>query len=130
MMRRFVCVVLLAASVQASPAQAAMSAVSPTVLQNLDTRPKKVVLLPPQMLVFELSAGGVHARMVDWESEARENTRAAAVRLARDTGPFELMPAPYLVAADLDHPETTTGLRLASLAGDLAAYRYKQIRLS
>lgn len=47
MMRCFVCVVLLVASVMASPAHAAMSAVNPALLQNLDTRPKKVVLLAP-----------------------------------------------------------------------------------
>lgn len=132
-MRRFVCVVLLAASVLASPAQAAMSAINPALLQNLDARPKKVVLLPPQMFVFELSAGGVPTRMVDWEAEARENIRATAVRLARDDGLFELIPAPDLAAAELDHLDAHVGLydRVAQSVfvygrGEQAAWAHKK----
>jgi len=40
-----------------------MSAVNPAFSQNLDARPKRVVLLPPQIFVFELSAGGVQTRI-------------------------------------------------------------------
>lgn len=133
MMRRFVCLVLLAASVLASPAQAAMSAVNPALLQNLDTRPKKVVLLPPQMFVFELSAGGVPTRMADWEAEARANIRATAVRLARDSGLFELIPAPDLAAAELDRLDAHIGLydRVAHSVfvygrGEQAAWAHKK----
>jgi len=39
------------------PALAAMSVINPAFSQNLEARPKKVVLLPPQIFVFELSAG-------------------------------------------------------------------------
>ena len=67
MMRRIIgAMALVAASVTASPALAAMSATHPALSQNLAARPKKVVLLPPQVFVFELSAGGVPTRMADW----------------------------------------------------------------
>ena len=62
---------LLAASVMAMPALAAMSVINPAFSQNLEARPKKAVLLPPQVFVFELSAGGVPTRMADWEATAR-----------------------------------------------------------
>ena len=76
-----------------------MSAVNPALLQNLDTRPKKVVLLPPQMFVFVLSAGDVPTRMANWEAEARDNIRATAVRLATGRRPRRARPQrcrPYL----------------------------------
>jgi len=53
---------LLAASVMAMPALAAMSVINPAFSQSLEARPKKVVLPPPQVFVFELSAGGVPTR--------------------------------------------------------------------
>ncbi len=110
MMRRFVSAVLIAASVMASPALAAMSAINPALLQNLDARPKKIVLLPPQVFVFELSAGGVPTRMADWEAAARDNLSAAATRVAQESGLFELLPAPPLAPADLDRLDAHIGL--------------------
>ena len=101
---------LLAASVMATPALAAMSAVNPALSQNLDAGPKKVVLLPPQVFVFELSAGGVPARMTDWEAAARDNLAAAATRLARDSGLFEVVPTPPLEAAELAQLDAHIGL--------------------
>ncbi|MFP5465338.1 MAG: hypothetical protein ACLGHR_11280, partial [Gammaproteobacteria bacterium] len=91
------------------------------------------MLLPPQMFVFELSAGGVPTRMTDWEAEARDNIRTAAVRLARDAGLFELIPAPDLAAAELDHLDAHIGLydRVAQSVfvygrGEQAAWAHKQ----
>lgn len=110
MMRRFVSAVLIAASVMASPALAAMSAINSALLQNLDARPKKIVLLPPQVFVFELSAGGVPTRMADWEAAARDNLSAAATRVAQESGLFELLPAPPLAPADLDRLDAHIGL--------------------
>ena len=52
------------------------------------------MLLPPQVFVYELSAGGVPTRMADWEATARDNLVAAATRLAHESGLFELVPAP------------------------------------
>lgn len=111
MMRQFVCAALLVAtSVIATPALAAMSAVNPSLSQNLDARPKKVVLLPPQVFVFELSAGGVPTRMADWEAAARDNLTSAATRMARDLNLFDLVPAPRLETPDLDLLEAHIGL--------------------
>lgn len=133
MMRRFVGAVVLAASVMASPALAAMSAVNPALVQNLEARPKKVVLLPPQVFVFELSAGGVPTRMADWEASARDNLSAAAIRRARESGLFELVPAPQLAPADLDRLDAHIGLydRVAQSVfvygrGEQAAWAHKK----
>mgnify|MGYP001115816317 FL=1 len=94
----------------ATPSLAAQSAVNPALSQNLDARPKKVVLLPPQVFVFELSAGGVPTRMADWEAAARDNLASAATRLARESGLFELVPAPRLDSPELDQLEAHIGL--------------------
>lgn len=102
--------VLIAASVTASASLAAMSAVNPAFSQNLDARPKRVVLLPPQVFVFELSAGGVPTRMSAWEATARNNLAAAATQLAQEATLFELVPAPSLTPADLDQLDAHIGL--------------------
>lgn len=134
MMRRFVCAALLmATSVIATPALAAMSAVNPALSQNLEARPKKAVLLPPQVFVFELSAGGVPTRMADWEAAARDNLSSAAIRMARDLKLFELVPAPRLDTPDLDRLEAHIGLydRVAQSVfvygrGDQSAWEHKK----
>jgi hypothetical protein len=134
MMRRLIgAVLLVAVSVMASPVLAAMSAIHPALSQNLDARPKKVVLLPPQVFVFELSAGGVPTRMADWEATARANLVTAATRLARESGLFEVAPLPPLAAADLDTLDAHIGLydRVAQSVfvygrGDQAAWAHKK----
>jgi hypothetical protein len=94
----------------ATPSLAAQSAVNPALSQNLDARPKKLVLLPPQVFVFELSAGGVPTRMADWEATARDNLASAATRLARESGLFELVPPSHLEPPELDQLEAHIGL--------------------
>lgn len=111
MMRQIIgAALLLAASVMAMPALAAMSAINPAFSQNQEARPKKVVLLPPQVFVYELSAGGVPTRMADWEATARDNLVAAATRQALDSRLFELVPAPQLAPADVDQLDAHIGL--------------------
>lgn len=133
MLRRFVGAVLVAASLMASPALAAMSAVNPALAQNLDTRPRKVVLLPPQVFVFELTAGGVPTRMADWETTARDNLTTAAARLARESGLFEVVPTPALAQRELDRLDAHIGLydRVAHSVfvygrGEQAAWAHKK----
>lgn len=109
-MRRIFGAVLLAASLMASPAWAAQSAVHPALSQNPDVQPKKVVLLPPQVFVYELSAGGVPTRMADWEAAARDNVTGAATRLARESRLFELVPAPALASEAREQLEAYIGL--------------------
>jgi tetratricopeptide (TPR) repeat protein len=115
------------------PALAAMSAIHPALSQNLDSRPKKVMLLPPQVFVFELSAGGVPTRMADWEATARDNITTAATRLARESGLFELIPTPPLAAAALEQLDAHIGLydRVAQSVfiygrGEQAAWAHKK----
>lgn len=134
MMRRIIgAVLLMAASLMASAAVAAMSATHPALSQNLEARPKKVVLLPPQVFVFELSAGGVPTRMSDWEATARGNLTAAATRLARESRLFELVPTPQLTTAELDQLDAHIGLydRVAQSVfiygrGEQAAWAHKK----
>lgn len=111
MMRQIVsALMLVAASVMATPALAAMSALNPALSQNIESRPKKVVLLPPQVFVFELSAGGIPTRMADWEATARNKLIAVATRLARESGLLQVLPIPPLAAADLDALDAHIGL--------------------
>jgi hypothetical protein len=110
MMRTVCAAILLAASVTATSALAAMSAVNPALTQNFDARPKKVVLLPPQVFVFELSAGGVPTRMADWEAAARDNLVSAATRLARDASVFEVLAPPTLDPAEQEWLDAHIGL--------------------
>lgn len=109
-MRRFVGAVLIALSVLATPALAAQSAVNPTLTQNLDARPKTLVLLPPQIFVYEVSAGGVPTRMADWEATARDNLTSASIRLARESKLFALQPAPDLAGEAREELEAHIGL--------------------
>ena len=126
-------VLLIIGSVMASPALAAMSAVNPALSQNLEQRPKKVVLLPPQIFVFELSAGGVPTRMADWEAAARDNLVSAATRIASASHLLELIRAPQLQSADADLLEAHIGLydRVAQSVfvygrGDQSAWAHKK----
>ena len=131
-MRTRLALILVAASVLATPALAAMSAVNPALTQNPAARPKKVMLLPPQVFVYELSAGGVPTRMADWEATARDNLVAAANRLTHEAG-FELLPAPALDPQLGDQLEAHMGLyeRVAQSVfvygrGDQDAWAHKQ----
>lgn len=108
--RLLVVAVCWATSVLASPALAAMSATHPALLHAPDSRPKRVVQLPPQVFVFELSAGGVPTRMADWEALARDNLAAAARRIAQADGLFELVPTPPLTAEEAERLEAHIGL--------------------
>lgn len=84
-------------SLPAMPALAAMSANKPAFSSAPYARPKKVALLPPEVFVYALSAGGVVARMAVRDAAARDNTR-----MAFQAGLFELVLAPALSPADSD----------------------------
>lgn len=109
-MWRLLAAVLIAACVLTGPALAAQSAVHPALSQNPELRPKKIVLLPPQVFVYELSAGGVPTRMADWETTARDNVSAATTRLARESKLFELVAAPALAGEPREQLEAHIGL--------------------
>lgn len=102
------CLVFL--SLAASPASAAMNALNPALVQHPDARPRKVVLLPPQIFVYELSAGGVPTRMGDWESTARANLTHAATREAASLGIFDVIAAPALDPAEEETLDAHIGL--------------------
>jgi hypothetical protein len=92
-------------------ALAAYSAVNPTLASlPQDERPKKILLLPPQMFVAELSAGGVIQKQDDWTQEANENLLAAAENYFREEGRFEAMRLPKLSAEDAERVESHIGL--------------------
>ncbi len=87
-----------------------MSVVNPALSQNLDARPKKVVLLPPQIFVFELSAGGVPTRMTEWETAARDNLTSAATQLAHETSVFDVVATPTLGPLEQETLDAHIGL--------------------
>lgn len=130
------CVAILIAttSLTASSALAVMSAVNPALASNLDSRPRKVVLLPPQIFVYELSAGGVPSRMTEWESQARQNMTAAATRLAGESGVFDVVAAPTPDPDEQDRLDAHIGLydRVAQSVfvygrGEQSAWAHKKV---
>lgn len=132
-MWRFLLVLGLAFSVTATPARAVQAVVNPGFVSTLEAGPKKLVLLPPQIFVYELSAGGVPTRMADWEATSRANFSEAARRVAQDFGTFEVVPAPPLSPAEADTVEAHLGLyeRVASSVfvygrGDMKAWAHKK----
>lgn len=92
-------------------AAAAYSAVNPR-LASLppDEKPKKILLLPPQMFVAELSAGGIIQKQDDWTREANENLLAATEAYFRDDGRFEVRRMPPLDGQDAETVESHIGL--------------------
>lgn len=103
-------------------AQAAYSAANPA-LSSLpqNERPKKLLLLPPQMFVGEISAGGVVQKQEDWTRQSVENLLAAAESVFRENGLFQTVRLPSLDAETMETIESHIGLydRLA-----LAIYIY------
>jgi hypothetical protein len=93
-MKRIVSVLLILTLSLPPLALAARFAQSPRF--HSDARPKKVLLLKPQMLVAELSAGGVVQRMEDWSKQASDNLLQATREYARDSALFETLDPPEL----------------------------------
>jgi hypothetical protein len=111
MRRRVVSLLLvLALSVAANSALAVDSIVNPAYATPGAALPKKVVLLPPQMFVYALTAGGLPTRMTEWETAARDNLAAASTRQAQADQRFELLPMPPLSPAEADTVEAHLGL--------------------
>lgn len=97
--------------------QAAFSAVNPKLsAQPQDQHPRKILLMPPQMFVAEMSAGGVIQKQDDWTKQANENLLAAAETHARENGRFETMRMPALSPEEAEIVESHIGLydRVAS----------------
>lgn len=111
-MKRFVVglALLVATSLLTAHALAAMSAVNPALTSNAELRPKKVVVLPPQVFVYELTAGGVPTRMADWESVAHANLLSAVAREATANKLFQTVSAPDLDPATRDQLDAHMGL--------------------
>lgn len=107
-MKRIVSVLLLLALSLPPLAIAAQFAQSPRF--HSEARPKKVLLLKPQMFVAELSAGGVVQRMDDWSRQASDNLLQATRQYAQDSSLFEPLAAPELNPQDEDLVASHLGL--------------------
>ena len=107
-MKRIVSLLLLLALSLPPLATAAQFAQSPRF--GSDAHPRKVLLLKPQMLVAELSAGGVVQRMEDWSRQASDNLLQATRQYARDSALFEPVAAPELSPQDEDLVASHLGL--------------------
>ena len=102
-------------------AQAAYSATNPALTtQPQAERPKKFLLLPPQMFVGEISAGGVIQKQEDWTRQSSENLLLAAEAVMRDRQ-LQTVRLPALDEQSMEIIESHIGLydRLA-----LAIYLY------
>jgi hypothetical protein len=91
---------------------AAYSAVNPRLASLAQSeRPKKILLLPPQMFVAELSAGGVIQKQDDWTREANENLLGGAETYFRENGQqLEAVRLPKLDAEEAETVESHIGL--------------------
>lgn len=91
--------------------QAAFSAVNPRLSSHSQySQPQKVLLLPPQMFVAEMSAGGVIQKQDDWTKQANENLLAAAEAYARNNGRFATLRMPRLSPQEEEIVESHIGL--------------------
>lgn len=110
-MHIFLSTVLILALSLPGLSQAAFSAVNPKLSSlTQEQRPKKVLLLPPQMFVAEMSAGGVIQKQDDWTRQASENLLAATEAYARESGRFETLRMPELTADEAEIVESHIGL--------------------
>lgn len=68
----------------------------------LDTKnmPKKVLILDPNVLVKELSAGGVAEKMEEWSLEAKKNVHAAIGAITAEKKLFEQVGVPTNLAEE------------------------------
>lgn len=92
-------------------AVAAYAAINPR-LASLPAaeNPKKILLLPPQMFVAELSAGGVIQKQDDWTRQANENLLTATEAYFRESGRFEALRMPLLDSQDAETVVSHIGL--------------------
>lgn len=72
--------------------------------------PKRILLLPPEITVKELSAGGVPEKVPEWTKQASENVAREMGALAAGRGDFELVKLPELTAEEQDLLEEHLGI--------------------
>lgn len=95
-------VALLLSSALTTVAQAADTPhwVHYRILNNSATLPKKVVVIPTSVKVFEMTAGGVTEEVPDWSAEANSNVlKSVSAAITRNAGMQELA-MPHLSAAE------------------------------
>ncbi len=92
--------------------------------------PKKILLLPIEIRVHEISAGGVVEKVDDWSNQASANARQYIKTLATSRGAFKIVEAPALSAQDkaqLDQHvalyEVVAGSADLALASPISAWR-------
>ncbi|HET7831381.1 MAG TPA: hypothetical protein VFK88_00300, partial [Gallionella sp.] len=97
-----VAILLLAAC--ATPPQ--KYAASPAFLNaSAAQKPKKVLLLPPDIEVMEISAGGVPEKVEAWGKQAKANIRQSLNKTTGVTRNFELIELPELTATEKETVE-------------------------
>jgi hypothetical protein len=84
----------------ATPNQPAASNPNFTKPEARAALPKKIVLLPAEVSVSEVSAGGVVEKVQAWTDQAKTNIDSALREAAKTSGAFELAPLPDLSPTD------------------------------
>jgi hypothetical protein len=94
------------------------------------TLPRKVLLLPVEIRVHEISVGGVVEKVDDWSNRASANARSYVKSLASGRGAFQVVEAPALSAqekAQLDQHvalyEVVAGSADLALSSPIGAWR-------
>jgi hypothetical protein len=88
--------------------------------------PKRVLLVPPDIRVHEVSAGGQVEKVDEWTQQASRNALAGLRRLATSKQLFELVEAPELSAQDKTILDQHASLYLL-VAGSAEGARRSQI---
>ena len=73
-----------------------------SMVDNTRTAPKKVVVLPVDVRVYEMSVAGSIDEMGDWTAEANANAAESVRELATETGKFEVYDMSNLTQEELD----------------------------
>lgn len=70
------------------------------LLDGSSTPPKKVVIMPAEIKVFEMTAGGVTEEVPEWSKEASANVMKAVIDAVKKDSTVSQVPLPKLSAGD------------------------------
>lgn len=92
---RVSCVLFLAISLSACVANTRHK-VHYTLVEEKKAAPKKIVLLPVDIRVKEMSAGGVVEEVEEWSKQGKQSVDSSIRELSRSTNKFELVDLPEM----------------------------------
>lgn len=99
-MKHFKLALLLAATLLVSACAAPAKHSVHQRLSTAQNSPKKVLLMPADVVVKEISAGGLAEKVDDWTKQAAANVNTGVRRYVEQKGRLQVMPMPTLSAEE------------------------------